>query len=85
MKTILPIATLLLAPFANLRAADFFVAPAGDDANPGTEAKPFATVQRAQQAAAPGDTVLLRGGIYRMTEAQIAKKKEHLRLPHLPR
>ena len=61
------LAALLMAPLAAVRAADFFVAPAGNDANPGTEAKPFATVQRAQQDVAPGDTVFLRGGTYRMT------------------
>lgn len=66
---------LPLAPLAALQAAEFYVAPGGDDANPGTEAKLFATVQRAQQAAAPGDTVLIRGGIYRMKETQIAKRK----------
>src|SRR4051794_4895855 len=46
-------------PPAPAPAADFFVAPAGDDHNPGTLDKPFATVQRAQDAASPGDTVFL--------------------------
>ena len=43
----------------------YYVAPAGDDANPGTFAQPFASLQRAQQAVEkePG-TVYLRGGIY---------------------
>ncbi len=31
-------------------AADFYVAPGGDDANPGTRAKPFATLERARDA-----------------------------------
>lgn len=65
----------LLAPLAVLHAADFYVAPSGNDINPGTEDKPFATVQRAQRAVAPGDMVLIRGGTYRMTEAQIARRK----------
>ena len=69
------LAALLLAPLTALHGADFFVAPAGDDATPGTEAKPFATVQRAPQAAAAGDTVFIRGGTYHMTEAQIARRK----------
>jgi hypothetical protein len=34
-----------------LYAQPYFVSPAGDDANPGTLEKPFATLQRAQQAA----------------------------------
>lgn len=71
----LMLTALLLAPQAELHATDLYVAPAGDDANPGTAAKPFATVQRAQKAAEPGDTVFIRGGTYHMTEAQIARRK----------
>ena len=46
-------------------AQPYFVSPAGDDRNPGTSEKPFATLQRAQQAARQkrGD-VFLRGGNY---------------------
>jgi hypothetical protein len=46
-------------------AQPYFVSPAGDDANPGTLRKPFATLQRAQSAARQkrGD-VFLRGGTY---------------------
>jgi hypothetical protein len=56
-------------------AAEFFVAPAGRDSNAGTLKKPFATVQRAQLAAAPGDTVSILGGTYAMRESQIARKE----------
>ena len=56
-------------------AASFYVAPTGADTNAGSIAAPFATVQRAQQAAAPGDTIYLRGGTYAMTEAQIAHRE----------
>ena len=46
-------------------AQPYFVSPAGDDTNPGTLEKPFATLQCAQQAARQkrGD-VFLRGGTY---------------------
>ena len=46
-------------------AQPYFVSPAGNDANPGTLEKPFATLQRAQQAVRQkhGD-VFLRGGTY---------------------
>jgi hypothetical protein len=46
-------------------AQPYFVSPRGDDANPGTLKKPFATLQRAQQAVRQkrGD-VFLRGGNY---------------------
>ncbi|MEN9813416.1 MAG: hypothetical protein RL479_2102, partial [Verrucomicrobiota bacterium] len=56
-----------------LPAAEFHVAPHGSDDAPGTAAAPFATVQRAQAAAAPGDTVFLRGGTYRLQEGDIAR------------
>ena len=56
-------------------AAEFHVATDGKDENPGTPAAPFATVQRAEKAAAPGDTVFIHGGTYRMTEAQIARTR----------
>ncbi|MFO1475200.1 MAG: PDZ domain-containing protein [Verrucomicrobiota bacterium] len=46
-------------------AQPYFVSPAGDDANPGTREKPFATPQRAQQAArSVRGEVILRGGTY---------------------
>jgi hypothetical protein len=42
----------------------WFVAPTGGDTNFGTSNSPFATITRAQAAAASGDTVYLRGGNY---------------------
>ncbi len=52
--------------------ADFYVSPAGDDTNPGTFARPFATIERAQEAVrgliARGPVgeirVCLREGVY---------------------
>jgi len=59
--------------------ADFFVAPDGDDSNPGTQEKPFATLVRARDAVREriaaglkGDvTVLIRGGTYRMDDTVV--------------
>ncbi len=65
----------LLSSVLRLSAADYFVAVNGSDANAGTLAAPFASVQRAQKAAAPGDTVFLRGGTYAMTAEQIAQSR----------
>lgn len=67
--------SVFLLAAAHVHAAEFFVAPAGSDDNPGTLERPFATVQRAQGAAAPGDTVYIRGGTYTMKESQIARKQ----------
>ena len=68
-------AALSLATFAVTRAAEFYVASTGNDSNSGSIEQPFATVQRAQNAASLGDTVCIRGGTYRMTEKQIARRK----------
>lgn len=54
--------------------ATYYVAPNGDDAAAGTIEAPFATLQRAQQAAQPGDTTLIRGGTYRMSESLVARQ-----------
>ena len=61
----------LLAFASSLRARDFHVATTGDDAKSGSAASPFASVQRAEKAAGPGDTVFIHGGTYRMKESQI--------------
>lgn len=55
----------VLAPA--LQAREFHVAVLGKDGNPGTSAAPFATIQRAEKAVSPGDTVLIHGGNYRMS------------------
>jgi hypothetical protein len=55
---------------------DFYVAPTGNDANPGTEASPFATIEQARNAVrkkiSDGLTsdllVLIRGGTYELSQ-----------------
>jgi hypothetical protein len=42
----------------------------GNDRNPGTEAKPFATIQAAHDVTRPGDTVLIHKGTYRQTSPE---------------
>ena len=68
------LAYLLLAPLAAVSAAEFHVAPTGNDADPGTQAKPFATLERARDEIRTfkrehglpkgGVTVWLQGGVY---------------------
>ncbi len=69
MRSVPPLAFVLVVLLAGARvhAADFYVAPDGADTNPGTMAQPFATLARAQMAAAPGDTVFIRGGVYKFS------------------
>jgi MYXO-CTERM domain-containing protein len=57
-------ASLTSAGAARARAEELFVAPDGSDSAQGTMDAPFATLERAQEAAAPGDTVWIRGGVY---------------------
>ncbi|MFA6564410.1 MAG: right-handed parallel beta-helix repeat-containing protein [Verrucomicrobiia bacterium] len=63
------IAAIILVTIATTGAiaADFYIAPCGNDADPGTKAKPFATLERARDAArqAVGAVrIVMRGGIY---------------------
>ncbi len=67
---------LFLANVSPAVAADFAVAPTGNDANPGSAAQPFATLTRARDAVraakrlAPNRDyeVAVRGGLYRVGE-----------------
>ncbi len=53
-----------LLPSVSAYAATFYVAPAGNNSNLGTEAKPWKTVAHAVNTMAAGDTTLVRGGTY---------------------
>jgi hypothetical protein len=48
----------------NAFAAEYYVSPTGSDSNPGTQASPWGTVQKAANTAVAGDTVWFRGGTY---------------------
>ncbi len=50
-----------------LLGADYFVAPAptGNDRQAGTADAPWATIQKAADSLAPGDTAFVHGGVYR--------------------
>jgi hypothetical protein len=44
--------------------ATYHVSPTGSDSNPGSEARPFRTIQKAADSVKPGDTVLVDDGVY---------------------
>lgn len=46
-------------------AMTYYVSTDGDDSNPGTLDQPWGTVQKAADTLAAGDTVYIRGGVYR--------------------
>jgi parallel beta-helix repeat protein len=48
----------------SVEGAVYYVAPGGNDSNPGTESKPWKTIQKAARTLAPGDTVYIRAGTY---------------------
>ncbi len=62
-KSILALA-LLLVLWSSLNAATYYVATSGSDSNPGTLALPWASIQKAANTLLPGDTALIREGIY---------------------
>ena len=49
---------------ANVLATNYYVSPSGSDGNIGTESKPLATIQEASKRVNPGDTVIVKNGIY---------------------
>ena len=67
------IADLSQVPQMPVEMARIFVAPDGDDANPGTLEAPLPSLQKAQQLANAGDTVYIRGGTYVFAEADISQ------------
>jgi len=66
--SIVPVCVLgVLFLGSDVRAEELFVAADGSDSAAGTMQAPFGSLERAQQAAAPGDTVWIRGGVYRFS------------------
>lgn len=47
--------------------ADIYVAPDGNDAGPGSAARPYATLAKAASVVKAGQTIALRGGVYKPT------------------
>lgn len=73
-KRLLLSGVIVVAVGLTALAAEFYVAPAGNDADPGTKVKPFATLEKARNAArslkrsgtlpAGGITIWMAGGVY---------------------
>ena len=55
---------VLLGTGGEAFAATYYVAVNGNNNNPGTAAQPWATLQKAVDAVAPGDVIIVRAGTY---------------------
>jgi len=55
---------VVLCAASRAEAAEYYVSPTGSDSNAGSQAAPFATLQKGNDVAVAGDTVWLRGGTY---------------------
>jgi hypothetical protein len=63
-KAFLTCALLCAASVVARAGTTYYVATNGDDKNPGTAALPFKTISHAADLVNPGDTVLVRNGVY---------------------
>ena len=61
---LLPLLLVSVTLPANTLAQTYYVSKSGNDYNPGTEAQPWATIQKAANTVQPGDTVLVSEGTY---------------------
>ena len=64
--------------------AHWHVAPWGSDGAPGTFEAPLFSLQRAAQLAQPGDTILLRGGVYDAMYEHVYVRVEMSGTPEAP-
>jgi len=76
-KAILFIA--LLSLLNSLEAATWYVAPSGNDNNPGSLGSPFKTLPAAIEVASAGDVIELRNGSYASNEIRITKSNLTIR------
>ncbi len=64
-RHVFPALVVLIAMCSAARGVDYYVAPDGNDANPGTEAGPWKTIQKAADTLVAGDTVHIKAGTYK--------------------
>ncbi|GAA0904147.1 sigma-70 family RNA polymerase sigma factor [Virgisporangium aurantiacum] len=66
-----PGSAVLSNPSPSPSTFSLYVAPNGSDAAPGTLDRPFATLGKAVAVVRPGQTIALRGGVYRPTRGVV--------------
>ena len=75
---VLHLAAFFLAFAMSGKAAVYYMAPDGNDTNPGTIDMPLASVKKAQELVAAGDTVYIRGGTYTLDNDDISRVYNNL-------
>ncbi|MFZ2641561.1 MAG: right-handed parallel beta-helix repeat-containing protein, partial [Verrucomicrobiia bacterium] len=65
MKRIIIALFVAVTLAVTVQAAEFHVAPNGNDTNPGAKTAPLRTIQRAAELAQPGDFITVHEGVYR--------------------
>lgn len=71
---------IILVFSSDLSAKTYFVAPNGLDANSGTKAKPWKTIQKAAETMMPGDIVIVKEGTYDETVKTAKDGEERKRI-----
>ena len=69
-------AEIFTAMAGSAMASTYYVATTGSDSAPGTQASPFATLQKAADVADAGDTVLVADGVYGSSGSQLIQMKK---------
>ena len=69
------VGAVLFGCYASVGASTYYVSPSGDDHNGGSINAPLASLTEASRRAMPGDTVCMRGGVYRWTQRQTLKAR----------
>ncbi len=64
---------LLLAPTL-ASAKNYYIATNGNDNHAGTLSSPFATLRKAQSLVVAGDTVFIRGGVYKISPEEVMRE-----------
>ena len=67
------VAIAFVVAAATTQAAERIVSLSGNDANAGTLAAPFRTINKASSIAQPGDVISVRGGVYNAAVSISAK------------
>ncbi len=59
------VVALMILAVGSVQGATYYVSPTGADANPGTQQRPWKTLQKGYGQLRPGDTLILMDGTYR--------------------